>query len=514
VDVKQIFILLLFVDVIFDSLVIENKASAAYLRTALHSLRGWEEFAYRLIPFYETIHRSSTDKEFEVSIGSVTLDLLNLASVAFPTVKAASAVAALRASRVSVILKSGLRGSELLIALSKEMGHFGIDASKIFGVAALELANPLPINLSKKFVSLSPSNKALKIPKVESITDIKNAWLHWGKDPSFIQGVKNSNGVYSLNGHHYIEMDKKIFSVRYDKIDNVWRVHPDSDMTLGYRIAVIRNSEGNWISCSSADEINKQKFNKYTRNGLLPPMVGGAITNSGWRNMTPEDAEGTLQYYLDLRKHGSARKWADNKNIPEYLKLSEQAIHNWEAAKKGNAFSGMLDTRTGMTYLVPATHRKNVKGQVEWEWENLKNQWFHKKYHLKKGNEVPYSDRKLRNLDHGKAAAYLDGVEKSLMNTDPFTAFKNMQETSSNWLGFFIHSDSLTGEVVLNFKSAQLNGPNILFPKLPIDKLFSPGKNSSTNVTSNVDINKMVMLPKEIQEKILIAISSLPSKKG
>lgn len=226
----------------------------------------------------------------------------------------------------------------------------------------------------------------------------------------------------------------------------------------------------------AGEDPQQEKFYRNATAGFLPPMTGGAVFGTPWERLKEQQAVEALELYKDSRAEGAARLWANNP--PTELGLSKQAKHNWKYATPGNPFSGMIDTRTHKIYLIPATHRNEhhgITGQVPWVMSALKKQWFSKDRHLAEGNLSPYTNSKLRNIDHGRAAFYLEGKEVALSTTeDAYGIWKETQTVSADWLGFFIHVDSRTHEVEFNFKSAQLNGPNILLPKEQISFIRNP----------------------------------------
>ncbi|BFI72123.1 RHS repeat-associated core domain-containing protein [Yersinia pseudotuberculosis] len=286
---------------------------------------------------------------------------------------------------------------------------------------------------------------------------------------------------------------------------------------------MVRNNPVGLNDSNGLTGINLQdEFNKLSVNGVIAPMTGGAIFNDSWTNLEYEVAVSSFNLYLEARETGAARDWL--RNMPKELKLSKQAKHNWKHAKKGSAFSGMIDARNKEIYLIPATSRNASKGgagQIPWEYNELKKQWFYRDKHLAKNNEKPYSNKKLRNLDHGRAAFYLEGEGKPASYKK--SAFENWMETqtvSSNWLGFFVHSDS-DGKIKLNFKSAQLNSPNIILPKYKAEEIFSDkedmsGLNVSINDnSSNLNEQKeyISQLPNNIKEMVKTAMHELSFSK-
>uniref|UniRef100_UPI0024B1D847 RHS repeat domain-containing protein n=1 Tax=Yersinia sp. Marseille-Q3913 TaxID=2830769 RepID=UPI0024B1D847 len=286
---------------------------------------------------------------------------------------------------------------------------------------------------------------------------------------------------------------------------------------------MVRNNPVTLMDEDGLMGINLQdEFNKSSVNGVIAPMTGGAIFNDSWKNLELSVAVSYFNLYLEARQTGAARDWL--KSMPKELKLSKQAKHNWKHAKKGNAFSGMIDARNKEIYLIPATSRNERKGgagQIPWEYSELKKQWFYRDKHLAKNNEKPYSNKKLRNLDHGRAAFYLEGEGKPASNKK--SAFENWIDTqtiSSHWLGFFVHSDS-DGNMKLNFKSAQLNSPNIILPKYKADDIFSNKEDmSGINISINDDsLNQneqkeyVSQLPSNIKEMVKMAMHELSLSK-
>lgn len=221
----------------------------------------------------------------------------------------------------------------------------------------------------------------------------------------------------------------------------------------------------------------------------IPALTGGGIYNEEFNKLGRKDtrvAEGfrrasaTVTLYKFSRQNGeAARKWLNTpENIKKYemqLRLSDQARLNWANSQPGNPFSGMIDTRTGLIYLIPATIRDD---QRPWDLTVLRQQLFTKDgRHLADNNESPISNGKHKNTDHGRAAAFLDGCNYDAVTmlekgVDPFTNWFSQQTLCQNWLGFFVHSDK-KGYPVLNFNSAQLNAPNLAFQNLTEDQLFA-----------------------------------------
>ncbi|MDB6048654.1 MAG: Insecticidal toxin complex protein [Pseudomonas sp.] len=269
-----------------------------------------------------------------------------------------------------------------------------------------------------------------------------------------------------------------------------------------------------------SDLTMKYMFDDVASGGVLAPMTGGAVFGPGWERLEKSTAEKTLALYKESRADGAARVWS--KQLPSQLTLSDQARHNWKYAEPGNAFSGMIDARTAEIYLVPATSRSKigVDGQTDWSSKALKKQWFSKTSHYEKGNIKPYRNGKLANLDHGRAAYYLEGKEKALPpDLNAFDHWFDQQKVSSNWLGFFVHADQNTGRMVLNYKSAQLNSPNLLLAANDIDisentetkRLDISLKNSADSKTQQQE--QVTQLPDSLKTMVSIAMSAVSELK-
>lgn len=251
-----------------------------------------------------------------------------------------------------------------------------------------------------------------------------------------------------------------------------------------------------------------------------PPMTGGAFTSDAWRNYPPATAVSWVQVYRSVRAMGTCRAWAGKEAAKAgTLKLSAQATHNWANSPKGSAFSGMIHCPTGEIYLVPATSRNGL-GQVKWTAANVAKMWFAKTSHLGANpGPVPFVGDKLKNIDHGRAAAYLDE-----RNLDPLTLFNKAaksgiklwideQHGDAQWLGFFVHAMHDTGAVVINGKSAQLNVPNLATGGPEAD-LFAPDGAHKNTYVGKVDRAALVQLAAPLKNKITQLFAALPAQGG
>jgi len=233
-------------DAIVGTKVIENKAAVSYLRSTMYSLTGWEQVAYRFVPFYEIGHRNETDREYEIDVDAFTLELISTIATVYPAAKGIAA--AIKDSGVSAILKSGLKGGQLLKPLSKELARLGFNASKIFGTAVYELTDPFPIN--------SHLSKTTVLKDAGSITKATRFPVDWMVEAPVIGNVKPDDGVYKVKKtepetmqdfNFYIKKDDKFYPVKYDFDNNTWRlIPPENSGKSGYQAPVRRNENGEW----------------------------------------------------------------------------------------------------------------------------------------------------------------------------------------------------------------------------------------------------------------------------
>ncbi len=299
--------------------------------------------------------------------------------------------------------------------------------------------------------------------------------------------------------------------------------------------AVLADGAGVPLADLPAGQTMETEFDRLNTGGVLPPMTGGAIFADGWKTKSKQDAVDTVDLYKRARNDGAARTWVGN--TPDNLRLSAQALQNWAHAKRGNAFNGLIDARTGEIFLVPATKRgastgvparadankppaERRDGQRAWKSSELKKQRFHKNQKLAPGNLSPLKHGKLGNVNHSLAATLLEGKNTPLDGTaTPFEHFKEEQEVNSNYLGFFVHTDAVSGELVLNHKSAQLNAPNLTLPAYDSSELFHGNDNhltASLPDAGDSDIKqqraKLTQLPPDLQKLVVEAMSDLSDK--
>jgi insecticidal toxin complex protein TccC len=187
----------------------------------------------------------------------------------------------------------------------------------------------------------------------------------------------------------------------------------------------------------------------------------------------------------------------------------------------------MIDTRNNEIYLVPATRRSEtvgVKGQIAWSASDLKYQWFHRTKHLGYKQADPmmkfHGALKMKNIDHGNAAYYLEGKQISRSEIqdeiDLFASWLELQYISMNWLGFFAYRDQTSGKMNLNFKSAQLNFPNLNIHEYNLGNIFIlDGKNKIdfSMICNDSDLeqlkNKATNLPDKIKELVIKEMQKL-----
>ncbi|MGL5389088.1 MAG: hypothetical protein ACRDCA_25010 [Serratia sp. (in: enterobacteria)] len=235
-------------DAILGAKVIENRAAVSYLRSAMYSLTGWEEIAYRYVPFYEVGHRNQYDREYEIDAGQFIMDLIQAAAVATPFLK--QLATALKGLSMRSILTSGLKGRVLINAVGKELAKSGIDITKAFGSAIYDLIDPLPLNshLSGRTI-FEDASSAMQATRFQE---------KWAVEDQIIGNVKpDENGVYKVKKteaetmqdfSYYIKVDNKFYPVKYDLDKNTVRIIPPKySGRSGYQAPVRRNENGEWV---------------------------------------------------------------------------------------------------------------------------------------------------------------------------------------------------------------------------------------------------------------------------
>ncbi|MCL9779918.1 FYVE zinc finger domain-containing protein [Vibrio sp. S4M6] len=263
---------------------------------------------------------------------------------------------------------------------------------------------------------------------------------------------------------------------------------------------VCRNCRVNKFLITNESELEERLFemSQLTGSPSGPLMTGGAIFQKDWTGLgniqkdskvtAAEIAQMWAQLYIDARKGGAALNYTT-----ETLELSDQAIHNLNNSKRLSPFSGLIDCRTNKIFLVPATARK---GQAYWQERDLLKQHF-TRYGFLGANRLETHGRTLysknenifhyNNMDHGNAATIVDerfssellreiSQDQSIsLNTRNkqfiYKTWMVQQRISSDWLGFFVCADS-QGNYQFNFKSAQLNVPNLFLPNLDLKETF------------------------------------------
>ncbi|HAU3143021.1 TPA: hypothetical protein JDD69_004088 [Salmonella enterica] len=277
-------------DAIVGARVIENKAAASYLRSALYSLTDLEEIAYRHIPFYEIIHRSVTDKDYEIDTEQFTLELISVATIVYPAVKGMATM--IRNSAIPSIIKSGLKGTVLLKSISKELGKLGLNAGKVFGTAVYELVEPYPMNTHFNITTIFDHSS-----NIIKTTGFRSDWAV--NIPELNVAKPNKQGVYKVekqepgnmrNIDFYIKRDGKFYPVKYDLDNRTWRLIPPANSgKSGHQAPVRRNRNGEWKLHSDVglkggalkDRLNEIRAARRKGSPLSPPTPSAVNTQPG-----------------------------------------------------------------------------------------------------------------------------------------------------------------------------------------------------------------------------------------
>jgi len=235
-------------DAILGAKAIENRAAVSYLRTAMYSITGWEEIAFRYVPYYEIGHRKKYDREYEIDAEQFIMEFIQVAAIATPILK--QLAASLKGLSIRSILSSGLKGRALIAAVGKDLAKSGIDITKVFGSAIYELIDPLPLNshLSGRTI-FEDANSAMQATRFHE---------KWAVEEQIIGNVKpEDDGVYKVkktesgtrqDSSSYIKVDNKFYPVKYDFDNNTLRLIPPEYLgESGYQAPVRRNENGEWV---------------------------------------------------------------------------------------------------------------------------------------------------------------------------------------------------------------------------------------------------------------------------